>query len=215
MTLHPEPDVDLQVSLPFPALLGNMRQFFLLTNAASAPHRLRRAQGEMTAEIKRAADARNVVLALTPRAVAAGNGGDEGGDSWGVLSMSELRAELVGKTLMGMPIDDTVCTLKLQRHDFGRWCKKHTATSEQAFWVGAVACCCARSPVVAHGDRPFNRWSSYRSFGGSADAGWCSGRYVAGVLQQHGLPDLVKALGSWGDCLMIPLNGTDDLSGHP
>ena len=177
VTLHPEPGVDLQGELAVPSSAGKHAAILLLTNAASAPPDSAEHK-EMSAEIRRLVDAAgNVVLAVTPRPSPPGTE-ETKAPILGVFYLSELRAELVGKTLMGMRIDDTIHALNFLAVHSSVDVKRILGESDSGpFWVGTVTCCCARSPVVAHYDRSLLLSQQLSQPGGSTDANWRAGRY--------------------------------------
>jgi hypothetical protein len=207
ITLHPEPGVDLQGELAVPGPSGSHAAILLLTNAASAPAGSAEHK-EMSAEMRRLADAGNVVLALTPRPSPPGTE-ETKAPILGVFYLSELRAELVGKTLMGMRIDDTICALNFLASHAGVDAKRITA--EASGHLGLVLLHAAVLDRRLSHITIDHSLSSYRSLVEARMPIGAPEDILPGVLRQYDLPDLVKALGP-RVTVKDPLNGTDDLS---
>jgi len=207
ITLRSELGIKIHGELFEPHSPGTHPAILLLTNAASAP--LESAEHkEMSAEIQRLTEAGNVVLALTPRPSPPGTE-ETKAPILGVFYLSELRAELTGKTLMGMRIDDTLCALNYLALLPDVDGKKITAQASGHFGL-----------VLLHAavlDRRISHitidhsLSSYRSLVEAPIPIGAPEDILPGVLLHYDLPDLVKALGS-RVTVNDPLNGTDDLS---
>jgi acetyl esterase/lipase len=209
ITLHPEPGIDLQGELAVPGSAGKHAAVLLLTNAVSAP--LDSAEHkELTAELMRLAKAGNVVLAMTPRPSPPGIE-ETKAPILGVFYLSELRAELVGKTLMGMRIDDTICALNFLAAHAEVDAKKITA--EASGHLGLVLLHAAVLDQRLLHITIDHSLSSYRSLVEAPMPVGAPEDILPGVLRQYDLPDLVKALGS-RVTVNDPLDGTADLSAN-
>jgi cephalosporin-C deacetylase-like acetyl esterase len=207
ITLHSEPGIDLHGELVQPHSPGMHPAILLLTNAVSAPPESVEHK-DMSTEIQRLAEAGNVVLALTPRPSPPGTE-ETKSPILGVFYLSELRAELTGKTLMGMRIDDTTAALNYLASRSGVDPKKITA--QASGHLGLVLLHAAvLDPRLSHItiDRAL---TSYRSLVEAPMPVGAPEDILPGVLLKYDLPDLVAALGL-RLTVTDPLKGTDDLS---
>ena len=207
VTLRSELGIKIHGELFGPHSPGTYPAILLLTNAASAPPESAEHK-EMSAEIQRLTGAGNVVLALTPRPSPPGTE-ETKAPILGVFYLSELRAELTGKTLMGMRIDDTLCALNYLALLPGVDGKNITAQAS-----GHLGLVLLHAAVL---DRRLSHitidhsLSSYRSLVEAPMPIGAPEDILPGVLRQYDLPDLVKALGS-RVTVNDPLDGTADLS---
>jgi hypothetical protein len=208
VTLHPGPGIDLHGEYAARRSAGIRPAILLLTNDVSARPDSPEYKA-VTAEIERLAKAGNAVLALTPRPSPPGTE-ETKAPILGVFYLSELRAELVGKTLMGMRIDDALHGLDFLMSRPGVDRAKITARASGHFGL-----------VLLHAAVLDSRLShitidhalvSYRSLLEAPLPIGAPEDILPGVLLLYDLPDLVKALGS-RVTVNDSLNGTDDLSG--
>lgn len=150
----------------------------------------------------------NVVLALTPRPSPPGTD-DMKAPLLGPFYLFSLRADLVGRTLVGLRVDDVIHAV-----DFlaGRSDVDPAHISAQASGhLGLVLLHAGVLDRRIHAIEVDHVLSSYRSL---VDAPLPSGApedVIPGVLLRYDIPDLVRALGTRLK-ESAPLNGADDLS---
>ncbi len=130
----------------------------------------------------------------------------------GVFYLTELRAELVGKPLMGMRIDDTLHAFDYLAAQPG--VGGGTITARASGHLGLVLLHAAVLERRLSHITIDHSLSSYRSLVKAPMPVGAPEDILPGVLQQYDLPDLVKALGS-RVTVKDPLDGTADLSAHP
>jgi dienelactone hydrolase len=209
VTLHPAQGIELQ-ALFSGRTHGIHPAVLLLSEAVSAPYDSAEYK-QMVAETQRLGQAGNIVLAVSPQPSPPGTE-ETKAPILGVFYLSELRAELVGKTLMGMRIDDTICALNFLAAHAGVDAKRITA--EASGHLGLVLLHAAVLDQRLSHITIDHSLSSFRTLVEAPMPIGAPEDILPGVLQQYDLPDLVTALGS-RVTVNDPLNGTDDLSGHP
>jgi hypothetical protein len=182
----------------------------LLSEAVSAPE-TSSAYKQIAAKMQSLAAAGNIVLAVSPRPSPPGTEETKAA-ILGVFYLSELRAELVGKTLMGMRIDDTICALNFLASHAGVDAQKITA--EASGHLGLVLLHAAVLDQRLSHITIDHSLSSYRSLVEAPMPVGAPEDILPGVLLQYDLPDLVKALGP-RVTVNDALSGRDDLSAHP
>jgi cephalosporin-C deacetylase-like acetyl esterase len=154
------------------------------------------------------AAAGNVVLAITPRPSPPGID-DMKSPILGPFYLLSLRADLVGKTLLGMRIDDAICAID----DLSRR-PEVDPTRISAVASGHMGLVLLHAAVLDPRLRHIaidHVLTSYRSL---LDAPLPIGApedVVPGVLPHYNIPDLVHVLGR-RVTVADPLNGSDDLS---
>ena len=160
------------------------------------------------ARLQSLANAGNLVLAVTPRPSPPGNEGMKA-PVLGTFYLLSLRADLVGRTLLGMRVDDVIRAMDelAARPDVDPTRISAVASGHMGLVLLHAALLDAR---IRHGtvDRVLR---SYRSL---VDAPLPIGApedIVPGVLLRYDIPDLVQALGSRVE-IHDALGGTDDLS---
>jgi len=210
MTLHPEQGIDLHGLFGAQRALGVHPAILLLTEAASMPQESA-AYKELTVDVERLAAAGNVVLAMTPPPSPPGTE-ETKSPILGPFYLSELRAELTGKTLMGMRIDDTLRALDYLASRSGVDRKRITAKASRH--LGLVLLHAAvLDPRLSHVSID-HTLVSYRSLIEAPLPMGAPEDILPGVLLQYDLPDLVSALGT-RLTVSEPLQGTDELSAAP
>ncbi len=207
VTLHSEPGIDLQGEIAIHHTTGAHPAILLLTDAASMPLDSP-AQITLMSEMQRLAEAGNVVLALTPRPSPPGTE-ETKSPILGPFYLTELRAELVGKTLMGMRIDDTIRAVDYlsSRSDVDA---KHI-TAKASGHLGLVLLHAAVLDSRLSHIAIDHSLSSYRSLIEAPMPVGAPQDILPGVVRHYDLPQLERALGS-RLTLIHPLSGTDDLS---
>ena len=207
IVLHPEPGVDLQGEIAFPRSGGVHPAVLLLTNAASMPEDSPERR-ELATKMQSMAEAGSVVFVLTPRPSPPGTE-ETKSPILGPFYLTELRAELTGKTMMGMRIDDTIRAVDYLASRPGVDAKRITA--EASGHLGLVllhaAVLDARLAHVTVDDA----LSSYRSLIEAPMPRDAPQDILPGVVRHYDLPELDRALGS-RLTMIHPLRGTDDLS---
>jgi hypothetical protein len=189
---------------------GKKPAILLLSKDASAPvgSKLRL---ELQAEMQRLADQGNVVLSMTPRPSPPGME-ETKSPILGPFYMAELRTELVGKTLLGLRVDDTIRAMDAlaRRRDVDT----KQITARAAGHMGLVLLHAAiLDPRLSHISVD-HALVSYRSLVEAPMPIGAPEDILPGVLQHYDLPDLVKALGTrltWTN----PRKGSEDLSAKP
>jgi cephalosporin-C deacetylase-like acetyl esterase len=207
ITLYPEMGIDLQGELagqrsstPRPAIL-------LLTAAASLPQS-DPAHADLTSQLQRLAEAGNVVLALTPRPSPPGTE-ETKSPILGPFYLTELRAELVGKTIMGMRIDDTIWAVDYLSSLPGVD-RTHITAYASGHYGLVLLHAAVLDPRLSHITIDHSL-SSYRSLLEAPMPLGAPEDILPGVILHYDLPDLVRTLGT-RLTLTNPLEGTDDLS---
>jgi cephalosporin-C deacetylase-like acetyl esterase len=150
----------------------------------------------------------NVVLALTPRPSPPGTD-DMKAPLLGPFYLLSLRADLVGRTLIGLRTDDVICAV-----DFlaSRADVDPSRISAQA--SGHLGLVLLHAGVLDRRIRAIEVDHVLSSYHSLVDAPLPSGApedVIPGVLLRYDIPDLVRALGA-RLTESAPLSGTDDLS---
>jgi len=198
--------VDIQAEIAVPADSGrHPAVLLLLPDSSDADNPIARAN---KAKFDALAAAGNVVLAITPRPSPPGTD-DMKSPILGPFYLLSLRADLVGRTLIGMRIDDVIHAIDYlaNRADVDPAAITASASGHMGLVLLHAAVLDKR---IKHIDID-HVLSSYRSL---LDAPLPTGApedVLPGVLLHYDIPDLVKSLGprlTEAD----PLQGTDDLS---
>lgn len=207
VTLHPEPGIELQGEIAGSHAGGAHPAILLLANVASMPQDSP-AQQELLGKMQHLAEAGNVVLALTPRPSPPGTE-ETKSPILGPFYLTELRAELTGKTIMGMRIDDTI-----QAVDYLASRPDVDAKHITAMGSGHLGLVLLHSAVL---DARLSHitidhvLSSYKSLLEAPMPVDAPQDILPGVIRHYDLPELQRALGS-RLTLTDPLSGTANLS---
>lgn len=207
VTLHSEPGIDLQGEIAGHRAKGMHPAVLLLTDAASIPQD-GAAQRELIRDMQRLAGAGNVVLALTPRPSPPGTE-ETKSPVLGPFYLTELRAELTGKTIMGMRIDDTIRAVDYLASRPDVEVKHITATASGHFGLvllhAAVLDARLSHVTVDHA------LSSYKRLIEAPMPIDAPQDILPGVVRHYDLPELERSLGS-RLTVTHPLSGEDDLA---
>jgi len=205
ITIHVSPGVNLRGEISGPNTGGQHPAILLLANAASTPDEDHK---ELVRKIRQLAQQGNIVLAITPRPSPPGLERTPS-PRLGNFYQSELRAELVGKTILGMRVDDTIRAINylcLRKDvDLG-----HIT----AFASGHLGLVLLHTAVL---DNRLSHISvdhvlgSYRSLLEAAEPDHAPEDILPGVLRSYDIPDLISQLGERAT-VTAPLSGSDDLS---
>jgi hypothetical protein len=207
ITIHIEQGIDLQGEIAAPRSMTRSPGILILTNAASMPA-ANPDYAALIERVKKLADAGNVVLSLTPRPSPLGTE-RTASPLLGDFYQTELRAELTGKTIMGMRISDVIRAVNYlsMRHDVDR----NRISAYASYHLGLVLINAAildsrlSHIIVDH------TLTSYRSLLEAPVPIHASEDILPGVLRHYDIPDLVSSLGA-RITLKSPLTGGDDLS---
>lgn len=208
VTPHSEPGIDLQGVIAAHHGAGVHAAVLLLTNAASMPADSA-GQRALEGEMEKMAEAGNIVLALTPRPSPPGTE-ETKSPILGPFYLTELRAELTGKTIMGMRIDDTIRAVDYLASRPDVDAKKITASASGHYGLVLLHAALLDSRL-AHVSID-HALSSYRSLIEAPMPVGAPEDILPGVVRHYDLPELQRALGS-RLTVTDPLSGTDDLSG--
>lgn len=207
-TLHPADALDLHGELAAPASIQQHHPAILLLTNAAAMADDSPEHAALIARMSCLSQAGNVVLALTPRPSPPGTE-ETKSPILGDFYLTELRAELTGKTLLGMRVDDTIRTLNYLASLPG--VDPHHVTAFASGHLGLVLLHAAvLDPGVEHISID-HTLSSYRSLLEAPMPIHAPEDILPGVLLHYDLPDLVRALGP-RLTITAPLSGEKDLS---
>ena len=206
LVLRTSEDIDLQGEVSVPKKPGRHPAILLLVpDSIHGENAIAQAN---QARFKALAAAGNVVLAITPRPSPPGTD-DMKSPVLGPFYLLSLRADLVGKTILGMRIDDVIRAVDdlSRRPDVDPDRVSAIASGHMGLVLlhAAVLDPRLRHIAVDH------VLTSYRSL---LDASLPIGApedVVPGVLLHYDIPDLVRVLGP-RVTIADPLNGSDDLS---
>ncbi|HEY6376779.1 MAG TPA: alpha/beta hydrolase, partial [Edaphobacter sp.] len=159
-------------------------------------------------KLRALADAGTAVLVIAPRPSPPGT--EEIKSSLlGPFYLTELRAELVGKTLIGLRVDDVISAVNFLSH--GTTPDPNQISAQASGHLGLVLLHAAvLDPRLKH----ITIDHTLESYGSLLKASMPKGAsedILPGVVRHHDLPDLVKVLGA-RLTLTDPLSGSDDLS---
>lgn len=207
VTLHPRAGIDLEGILAEQRSQGMHPAVLLLTNAASMPadsasHR------SLIVRMERLARAGKVVFALTPRPSPPGTE-EVKSPILGDFYLTELRAELVGKTILGMRVDDTIRAVNYlvsQQHVNAR-----DITAYGSWHLGLVLLHAAMLDSRLRHVYVDHALVSYRSLLEAPMPVGAPQDILPGVLLHYDIPDVVHFLGS-RLTLKDSLTGSEDLS---
>jgi cephalosporin-C deacetylase-like acetyl esterase len=207
IVMHVRQGIDLQGEIATPHSSSKHPAILMLTVAASTPP-ASPDHVALKAKLQQLAQAGNLVLALTPRPSPPGTEATKS-PVLGDYYITELRAELTGKTIMGMRIDDTIRAVNYlsERPDVD----PSRITAYGSYHLGLVLLHTAiLDRRLAH-TTVDHVLASYRSLLDSPLPLHASEDILPGVLRDYDIPDLVRALGPRLS-LTQPLEGKDDLS---
>jgi dienelactone hydrolase len=207
ITMHVRQGMALRGEIAVPHSSGQHPAILLLTTTASMPS-MSSDYVALKAKLQQLAQAGNVVLALTPRPSPPGTEATKS-TVLGDYYITELRAELTGKTIMGMRIDDTIRAINYlsARPDVD---PTHI-TAYASYHLGLVLLHTAILDSRLSHITVDHVLTSYRDLVESPLPIHACEDILPGVLRQYDIPDLVRALGSRLS-MAEPLNGKDDLS---
>ncbi|MGA8741424.1 MAG: acetylxylan esterase [Terracidiphilus sp.] len=198
--------IDLEGDIAVPARAGRHSAVILLTpNSIRGVSPIARAN---KSKFDALASSGNVVVAITPRPSPPGSD-DMKSPLLGPFYLLSLRADLVGRTLIGMRIDDVIRTVDYvaRRPDVNPVRISAVASGHLGLVLMHAA---VLDPRIKHIEVD-HVLTSYRSL---LDAPLTVGApedVIPGVLLHYDIPDLAKVLGLRLS-LTDPLKGTDDLS---
>ncbi|MEO6816389.1 MAG: acetylxylan esterase [Edaphobacter sp.] len=207
VVLHSQPGVDLQGEIALPRSGGVHPAVLLLTKAASMPGESAERR-ELAAKMQAMADAGSLVFALTPRPSPPGTE-ETKSPILGPFYLTELRAELTGKTIMGMRIDDTIRAVDYLASRSDVDAKRITA--DASGHLGLVLLHAAVLDARLGHITVDDALSSYRSLIESPMPRDAPQDILPEVIRYYDLLELDRALGS-RLTLTHPLTGADDLS---
>ncbi len=198
-TLSSESGIDLPILVATPTTPGRHPAVLLLTSQLPSA---------TTSEIQQLTAAGNVVLALTPRPSPPGNEETKAG-ILGPFYLTELRAELNGKTLLGMRVDDTIRAIDVLagRPDVDPTRITAQASGHMGLVLLHAAVLDARLRQV-HIDHSLESYKSLLEAPMPIDA---PEDILPGVVRHYDIPDLLKALGTRAT-FTNPLPGTANLA---
>ena len=207
ITIHIEQGIDLQGEIAAPRSTTRSPAILILTNAASMPP----ANPDYTAlieQVKKLAEAGNVVLSLTPRPSPPGTE-RTASPLLGDFYQTELRAELTGKTIMGMRISDVIRAINYlsTRHDVDA----NRISAYASYHLGLVLINAAILDSRLSHITVDHVLTSYRSLLEAPVPIHASEDILPGVLRRYDIPELVSSLGP-RLTLTSPLSGREDLS---
>jgi hypothetical protein len=207
IVMHVRQGIDLWGEIAGPRSSGKHPAILLLTTAASMPS-ASPDKVALKAKLQQLAQAGNLVLALTHRPSPPGTEATKS-PVLGDYYITELRAELTGKTIVGMRIDDTIRAINYLsgRPDVD---PSHI-TADASYHLGLVLLHTAvLDSRLAH-ITVDHVLDSYRDLLESPLPLHASEDVLPGVLREYDIPDLVHALGPRLS-LTQSLQGKDDLS---
>jgi cephalosporin-C deacetylase-like acetyl esterase len=169
---------------------------------------LESSRGDDIRRLRALADAGTAVLVIAPRPSPPGTE-ETKSPLLGPFYPTELRSELVGKTLLGLRVDDVISAVNFLSH--GTTPDPNQITAQASGHLGLVLLHAAvLDPRLKH----ITIDHTLESYGSLVKAPMPKGApedILPGVLRRYDLPDLVRALGP-RLTLTDPLSGTDDLS---
>ena len=206
IALHTSDGLTLEGELALPATPGRHPACLLIIpDSILANNPIARAN---KAKFEALAAAGNIVLAITPRPSPPGTE-DMKSPLLGPFYLLSLRADIVGRTLLGLRVDDVIHATDYlaARADVDR-----TRISAQA--DGHMGLVLLHAAVLDQRLRHIDIDHALTSYRSLIDAPLPIGApedIVPGALLHYDLPDLVRALGTRAT-VASPLQGTDDLS---
>jgi cephalosporin-C deacetylase-like acetyl esterase len=207
IVMHVRQGIHLRGEIAEPSSSGKHPAILLLTTAASLPPSSPE-HVALKAKIEQLAQAGNLVLALTPRPSPPGTEATKS-PVLGDYYITELRAELTGKTIMGMRIDDTI---RMVNYLCGRPdVDPSRITAYASYHLGLVLLHTAVLDNRLSHITVDHALSSYRDLLESPLPLHAPEDILPGVLREYDIPDLVRVLGPRLS-LTQSLQGKDDLS---
>jgi cephalosporin-C deacetylase-like acetyl esterase len=205
--LHTEPGIDVQFVMATPAGTAKKSAVLLLTNAAANPGN-EAEQKKLHDEMLQLTSQGNLVLAVAPRPSPSGSE-ETKSPILGSFYMAELRAELNGRTLLGMRVDDVIHAIDFLAALDQVNPKKITAKASGHLGLVLLHAAVLDARLThIHMDHAL---TSYHSLLEAPLPVGAPEDILPGVIKHYDLPDLVNALGQ-KLTLTDPLQGTDDLS---
>jgi hypothetical protein len=204
--LHSGDGVDVQADLAVPNAAGrHPAVLFLIPDSIHGENAIAQAN---RSRFEALAATGRIVLAITPRPSPPGTEGMKS-PVLGPFYLLSLRADLVGRTLLGMRVDDVIHAMDdlAVRPDVDPARISAIASGPMGLVLLHAAVLDARIRHIAVD----HVLTSYRSLLDSPLPGGAPEDIVPGVLLRYDIPELVRMLGSRVET-HDPLNGTDDLS---
>jgi cephalosporin-C deacetylase-like acetyl esterase len=204
-TLATAPGINIQAEFYRPA---DGKHPALLVLKDSLAESLEPSRTEEIKKFRALADAGTAVLVIAPRPSPQGTE-ETKASILGPFYLTELRAELVGQTLLGMRVDDVIAAVNFTAG--GTTVDPNQITAQASGHLGLVLLHAAvLDPRLKH-ITVDHTLESYRSLLEAPMPIDAPEDILPGVLLQYDIPDLTKALGS-RLTLTDPLPGTANLS---
>ena len=204
-TLATAPGINIQAEFYRPA--DGKHPMLLVLKDSLAPA-LEPSRAEEIKRLRALADAGTAVLVIAPRPSPPGNE-ETKAPSLGPFYLTELRAELVGKTLLGLRVDDVIAAVNfMQGSTTG---DPNQITAQASGHLGLVLLhAAALDPRLKHitVDHSLESYKSLLDAPMPIDA---PEDILPGVLLRYDIPDLIRVLGSRAT-ITNPVPGTADLS---
>lgn len=205
-TLATAPGIEIQAEFYRPAD-GKHKALLILKDSLDAA--LEPSRGEEIRRFRALADAGTAVLVIAPRPSPPGVE-ETKSPILGPFYMSELRAELVGRTLLGLRVDDVISAVNFMSH--GTTVDPDQIAGQASGHLGLVLLHAAvLDPRLKHVtiDHTLESYDSLLKETMPLDA---PQDILPGVVRRYDIPDLVRALGP-RLTFNNPLSGTANLSG--
>jgi len=205
-TLATDPGIEIQAEFYRPA---DGKHKALLVLRDSLEPALEPGRAEEIRRFRAMADAGTAVMVIAPRPSPPG-GEEKKAGILGPFYLTELRAELVGKTLLGMRVDDVIRATTF--FSDGETIDPGNITAEASGHMGLVLLHAAvLDSRIKHVtvDHVLESYASFLKAPMPVDA---TEDILPGVLEKYDVPDLVRVLGD-RVTFKDPLPGTADLSG--
>jgi cephalosporin-C deacetylase-like acetyl esterase len=203
-TLATAPGINIQAEFYRPA---DGKHPVLLVLKDSLDPALEPSRTEEIKKFRALADAGTAILVIAPRPSPPGIE-ETKASILGPFYLTELRAELVGKTLLGLRVDDVIAAVSFTSE--GTTVDPNQITAEASGHLGLVLLHAAiLDPRIKHitVDHTLESYKSLLEAPMPIDA---PEDFLPGVLRRYDIPDLIKALGP--RVTVNPLPGTADLS---
>jgi len=203
-TLATAPGINIQAEFYRPA--DGKHPVLIVLKDSLAPT-LEPTRGEEIKKFRGLADAGTAVLVIAPRPSPPGTE-ETKASILGPFYLTELRAELVGKTLLGLRVDDVIAAVNFTSH--GTTVDPNQVTAQASGHLGLVLLhAAALDPRIKHItiDHTLESYKSLLQAPMPIDA---PEDILPGVLLYYDIPDLIKALGP-RVTFTDPLPGTANL----
>jgi cephalosporin-C deacetylase-like acetyl esterase len=204
-TLASAPGINIQAEFYRPA--DGKHPMLLILKDSLAPA-LEPSRADEIKRFRTLADAGTAVLVIAPRPSPPGNG-ETKAPILGPFYLTELRAELVGKTLLGLRVDDVIAAVNFMQ---GSTTGDPNQISAQA--SGHLGLVLLHAAVLDSRLKHITLDHSLESYKSLLDAPMpinAPEDILPGVLLRYDVPDLIRVLGSRAT-ITNPLPGTADLS---